>query len=156
MNAPRQMHVLNICSNPRRATKTSVQEHKWLGHHLPHHHFTPTDFNMLTAFVNHPVTPAVNHLPCWPAIVPCSQSEHRPPCCTPAWTPHPSHNAVGLPPTFLQPHSLYLSLSRFTTPAFMDSNRSITHCSLCTISPPPIPVSALIQLFLVFSLSDSV
>lgn len=61
------------------------------------------------------VIPGVNHLPQWPAITACSQSEHRRPCCSPAWTPHLNHNALGLPPTFLQPPSFYLSLSIHNT-----------------------------------------
>ncbi len=61
------------------------------------------------------VIPGVNHLPGWPAVTACSQSEHQPSCCSPAWTSHPDHNAFGLPPTFLQPPSFYLSLSIHNT-----------------------------------------
>lgn len=59
--------------------------------------------------------PGVNHHPCWPAVTVCSQNEYWPPCCTPAWTPHPNHNALGLPPASLRPPSFYLSLSIHNT-----------------------------------------
>lgn len=45
---------------------------------------------------------------------PC-QREHWAPCCTPAWTPHPSHYTVGLRPAFLQHPSFYVSLSIHNT-----------------------------------------
>lgn len=83
--------------------------------------------------INPSVIPGVNHNLSWPAITACSQSEHRPPCWSPAWTPHPSRNAFGFPPKFLQPPSFYLSLPIHNTHIY-GLNRSITQSTV--LSPP--------------------
>lgn len=86
------------------------------------------------------VIPGVSHLPRWPAITACSQSEHRPPCCSPVWTPHPHHNALGLPPTFLQPPSFYLSPSIHNTRIYGLKQIHHSEYSLYPLppsSPPP-------------------
>lgn len=90
------------------------------------------------------VIPGVNHLSGWPAITACSQNEHQPSCCSPAWTPHPNHNAFGLPPTFLQPPSFYLSLSIHNTHIYglkqiHHSEYSMNPLRPCLGSYPTIP-----------------
>lgn len=105
---------------------------------------TPTSFHPQTCPLHlsiiQSVIPGVSHLPRWPAITACSQSEHRPPCCSPVWTPHPHHNALGLPPTFLQPPSFYLSPSIHNTRIY--GLKQIHHSEyslypLLPSSPPP-------------------
>lgn len=124
-HTPESMHLL-ICTLLHSTQKSKTSP--------PPPSFHPQTLTCpLHLSVNQLVIPGVNHLLHWPAITACSHSEHQAPCCTLTWTPHPNHNALGLPPAFLQPYSFYL-FSKVTTPAFMDSNRSITHSTLCTFS----------------------
>lgn len=89
--------------------------------------------------------PGVNHHPCWPAITVCSQNEYWPPCCTPAWTPHPNHNALGLPPASLRPPSFYLSLSIHNTSIYGlpgPSLRVLYVPAPPLLMPPPYSISS--------------
>lgn len=124
MNAPGQMHALKHMFIPQKAHIDICS--------IPP---TPTLTCPLHLSIIQSVISGVNHLADQPSrraagvnTGPPAALQHE------LLTPAKMHLA-SLQPSFSLPAFTFLPL--FTTPAFMDSKRSITQSSLCTISPPP-------------------
>ncbi len=142
MHPDKCMHS-NICSYPQKAhidICSGTHSHKRAGHH--HHHCHSTH-RLKHA---HGICQSSSQL-CQVSIIFLADQPSRraarvntgPPAALQRelLTPTIMHLA-SLQPSLSLPAFTFLSL--FTTPAFMDSNRSITQSSPCTLSPPPILV----------------
>lgn len=109
------------------------------GHHRFHHYTVLTCPGHLSIIQS--VTPGVHHLSHWPTN---TASDHRPPCWSPAWTPHPSRNALGLPPK-LPSASLLLPFAPFSQHPHLwtqihHSKYSVVSL-LLSLPPHPLPQS---------------
>lgn len=136
MNAPGQIHALKHMFIPQKAhTDIYFPSHKQARHHHHQHHSTHRrvrcicqSFSQLYQvsvifLADQPSRHAVRVNTGPPAALQCE-----------LLTPTIMHLAF-LQPSFSLPAFTFLPL--FTTPAFMDSNRSITQSTPCTLSSPP-------------------